>query len=1242
MSNWYRDWLFRTLGPIDLRIGADPDVVYPIVLSRLEADAIVKRVEGPDGQDRHAWLVEPHCVIVSTRTAMLACSSCGHNETWLAECVKAQAGAACSRIGCVGHMAAVASPARRALRRSLTSDRNHRVVAREHTGILETDDRLRIETGFIKDEFRWAPNLISATPTLEMGIDIGDLSTLLLSSIPPEEANYVQRIGRSGRRDGNALNMALANARAHDIQFWEDPTPMLAGQVKPPGVFLAAEAVLLRQVTAFSLDAYVAATKEGSDYGKVREVLKRRRDGVTRAFPVEWLELVQARGHELADAFLFRLPEEVRARSDLAHRIRDYLTQVDARSIGWRIGSVFDEAAEERAKLLEKREELTRELERLRRRRAEFTDEEFARREADISRDRTEINRVIRTGIDDVPVLKFLTDKGILPNYAFPEEGVKLTSILSRRNDGQQDEDGLLYLEYTRPASSALSEFAPGQFFYANGRQVQIQRIEIGRDDLSAWSFCPSCSYVSPRHELVESPACPKCGDEMWSDTGSHHEVVRLRSVISVDSEDKSVIRDLDQRQQQQFDRVMAPHYDPENITASWFTSDDGGAPFGFEFVANCTFRDFNFGRKTAAPMGPKIAGERRPSHPFRICRHCGTLQKSPRDETDQGTHPPNCPVARADEIPRASWETEAFLMRSFETEAIRVVIPVVGQMDDDDIKSFVAAINLGMRRYFAGKVDHIRSNVAEAQLDGLTTVRSLYLYDSVPGGSGYLRQIGEHPETMRAVLTRAAEALRDCPCNRDERTGCYRCVKSYRSQFGPGEPDRDRARALMESILQKWNSLKRTETGIDNSIRGALVESALEKRFLRALTDAYGEGALTPQVIAGGRRGFVLKAGDPNSLRLWTIEPQVHVATRFRGLPSKRVDFLASPIGQAGVKPVVIEMDGVEYHAGTVDRDLLDRMTMIRSGAVQVWTLAWKDLDAIGSRPRNPLDETALDAGKIGRLARVLANPDFSALSRALKELQTSDSFSLLRHVLDGESAELAASRSVLVRSLVGTGQALDDLPRAAGLSAEGRLFLMTPGLSAHVGDGGLDLYMACAQVSPQEWKDNDHDLRLLLRGALPDPGEAPAAKSAYTDSWRGLWRLVNLFQNLRGFHVEIEGLDTLSPPDMSVASDETDGRPNGQAWMEARVLCDETFLPLIEALVAAGAPGPNLLGDDLLVGGRVVGMMEFGWSEQTVAVTEEDPGGTGWTLIRFDPGTDGLGDTVTKILQALERAQP
>jgi len=54
------------------------------------------------------------------------------------------------------------------------------------------------------------PNLPAAIPTfsrppltLEMGITFGDLSTVLLASGAPEPANYLHRIGRAGRRDGN-------------------------------------------------------------------------------------------------------------------------------------------------------------------------------------------------------------------------------------------------------------------------------------------------------------------------------------------------------------------------------------------------------------------------------------------------------------------------------------------------------------------------------------------------------------------------------------------------------------------------------------------------------------------------------------------------------------------------------------------------------------------------------------------------------------------------------------------------------------------------------------------------------------------------------------------------------------------------------------------------------------------------------------------------------------------------------
>lgn len=115
----------------------------------------------------------------------------------------------------------------------------------------------------------------------------------------------------------------------------------------------------------------------------------------------------------------------------------------------------------------------------------------------------------------------------------------------------------------------------------------------------------------------------------MWSDSGSAHDVVQLKSVIAIDSEEKAAIRDGDQRDQRQFDRVLMPFHGPEDIAASWFTSRENGAPFGFEFLPSCTFRDFNFGTKSTLP-GPRIAGERRPAQPFRICRHCGSLQGPP------------------------------------------------------------------------------------------------------------------------------------------------------------------------------------------------------------------------------------------------------------------------------------------------------------------------------------------------------------------------------------------------------------------------------------------------------------------------------------------------------------------------------------------------------------------------------------------------------------------------------------
>ncbi len=90
-----------------------------------------------------------------------------------------------------------------------------------------------------------------------MGIDIGDLSSVLLCSVPPTQAQFMQRIGRPGRKDGNAISAVVTNAEAHDLYFYEDPMEILAGNIKPPTIFLNASAVLERQFTAFCFDNWI-------------------------------------------------------------------------------------------------------------------------------------------------------------------------------------------------------------------------------------------------------------------------------------------------------------------------------------------------------------------------------------------------------------------------------------------------------------------------------------------------------------------------------------------------------------------------------------------------------------------------------------------------------------------------------------------------------------------------------------------------------------------------------------------------------------------------------------------------------------------------------------------------------------------------------------------------------------------------------------------------------------------------
>jgi DEAD/DEAH box helicase domain-containing protein len=67
---------------------------------------------------------------------------------------------------------------------------------RVHRAGLTIEERHEVEDGFKQGRYL----VLLATPTLEMGIDIGDVDTAVMATIPPSYSKYLQRSGRVGRR----------------------------------------------------------------------------------------------------------------------------------------------------------------------------------------------------------------------------------------------------------------------------------------------------------------------------------------------------------------------------------------------------------------------------------------------------------------------------------------------------------------------------------------------------------------------------------------------------------------------------------------------------------------------------------------------------------------------------------------------------------------------------------------------------------------------------------------------------------------------------------------------------------------------------------------------------------------------------------------------------------------------------------------------------------------------------------
>lgn len=125
--------------------------------------------------------------------------------------------------------------------------------AEEHSAQLDPKRNRQLQDLFK----RGVRNILSATTTLELGIDIGGLNAVLMGNVPPGKANYLQRAGRAGRRaDGSSVVLTFARPRPFDRAVFANFGKYLDRELRRPRVLLDRQRIARRHCHAFLLSDF--------------------------------------------------------------------------------------------------------------------------------------------------------------------------------------------------------------------------------------------------------------------------------------------------------------------------------------------------------------------------------------------------------------------------------------------------------------------------------------------------------------------------------------------------------------------------------------------------------------------------------------------------------------------------------------------------------------------------------------------------------------------------------------------------------------------------------------------------------------------------------------------------------------------------------------------------------------------------------------------------------------------------
>lgn len=648
------------------------------------------------------------------------------------------------------------------------------VWAEEHSAQLSPAENRRLQDLF-KAGLR---NVLSATTTLELGIDIGGLTAVLMSNVPPGKANYLQRGGRAGRRaDGSSAVLTFAKQRPYDLAVFANFGAFLSADLRAPVVLLDRERIGLRHLHSWLLGGFflefARQDRKGAmnAFGKMGEFCGRpsvdywAKDQATPPQQPPGLR----RNDEFVK-FLLRLRDQPQDEERAAVSALLAGTPLTDRLTDW-AGLLDEVIATLNAALKEWNDDFQALHDAWLEAAAVDPVTAASRRQANA------IGYQIRL-LWNLTVIESLSDQQFLPSYGFPI-GVHRLQVLDKdEKTGRVREEDQYRLE--RDGILAIGEYVPGSRLLAGGKVITSRGlIKSWQGETSPGQTGRLCVCTN-KHRFYglagAPPECPVCGETgrdqpdetlllvkhgfstaAWEPPVRGTDVERIYSAEPMSLAFRGAGTNLERYSDFHGIRNFNLAYRPDG---ELLVVNRGESDLGFAVCLRCGYADSEWNKRRAAgpdtlPTGFSAHAPLRDDNPRHTCRK--------KDE--------KCPPVHRFQVLGARQVTDALLAEFgfLGPDATNAAL----------VQSLGYALLRGGCRVLG--LDSREMGLLAVPTGNDGSEWGVVLYDNVPGGAGHVRQLLECADdwltAARNVLYVSEAHQRRCD------TACLECLLSFDTQ---------------------------------------------------------------------------------------------------------------------------------------------------------------------------------------------------------------------------------------------------------------------------------------------------------------------------------------------------------------------------------------------------------------------------------------------------------------------------